>query len=73
MSERLERTPNGFESLSNHWEDSWGGLMAVGKSNRPRFVRLSGVMRWHALAWERSAFGQRTLVLSSRKSTVKPP
>ncbi len=22
MSERLERTPNGFESLSNHW-DFW--------------------------------------------------
>src|SRR5258708_35998630 len=30
MSERPEKTPNRFESLSNHWEESFGGLIAVG-------------------------------------------
>src|SRR6266702_2909306 len=47
--------------------------MEAGKSNRLHCVRFVGVMQWHAFAWERSASGQRTLVSSQAKSTVKPP
>src|SRR5713101_9294759 len=32
-----------------------------GKIKQPRCVRLLGVMRWRALAWERCAFCQRTI------------
>src|SRR3989441_993564 len=43
--------------------------MPMGNSNKPRCVRLSGVRRWRALAWERGAFCQRPIRYCETKLT----